>query len=573
MQKASLVAVAGLAAALVCAAMAGFGGVSHAQEAGDPAPAPKTSAALSATRTPADIVRHIDATLEAKWKEAEIRPSSAADDYEWFRRISIDVIGRAPSLDEVTAFMARDAKVRRAEEVERLFGSPEYARNFADFWQRALINTGGQEIRFGLRQFRNYLLESIQSNKRWDVMARELIAATGEVEVADPRTSSPAGYIVAFRNEVGNITGNVSRAFLGVEIQCVQCHDDKIGERWNQVDFQQLAAVFNYTTSNRKVNQRGEAGYNTFVIQDRAYRKADARAIRRIEERIKENPMAAERLEIARREPRAIGETAVISGANGAELRKNFAAWVTSPDNMLFARTAVNRMWAHYMKRGFVDPVDDFSSINAPTMPELLDYLAKDFAQTGFDLQRLSKIIISTRAYQLSSRYTRTGSNKDDNMFYSRAYIAQLSAEQLFDSLVATSGLDRAARRRGDGRGLAAIREALLRQFRFVVDDDEGKEKETFSGTVPQALLMLNSEFVNNAVAANPGGTLSEILRTRTTIADRVTGMYLAALTREPTITELRRMEDHIKAENGVTAAYEDVFWALVNSAEYLNNH
>jgi len=579
MRLSTFVSLSLLACATLCAGLAG-GGV-LAQDAGDapkpsskPAEAPKTEAPTpSPTRSPEDLVKHINTTLEAKWKEKGLVPSAAADDFEWFRRVSLDLIGRAPSLDEAVEFGELDAKTRRAKTIDRLMQSDEYARHFARFWSSALISTGGQEIRFGLRQLNNYLYESVKSNLRYDQMTRELLTATGEVNAADPRAASAGGYLVAFRNEVSNLTGNVSRAFLGVEIQCVQCHDDKIGERWNQIDFQQLAAVFNTTTSNRKVNNREDAGYNTWVINDRRYQKPDPRALRRLQERVRDNPMAAERLLIAAREPKALAVDTPFTGKTGEDLRKAFASWVTSPDNIRFSRTVVNRMWAHFMKRGFVEPVDDFSSINEPSMPELLDHLAKDFAATGFDLQRLTRIIISTRAYQLSSRLARTATNRDDNIYYSRAYIAQLSAEQLFDSLIATTGLDRSARRRGDARGIGIIREALLRQFRFVIDDDEGKEKETFSGTVPQALLMMNSEFVNNAIGANPGGTLSEILRSRESIADRVKGMYLAALTREPTIPELRRIEDHIKSEGGVTAAYEDVFWALVNSAEYLNNH
>jgi hypothetical protein len=598
---ASLLATTLFFGTAACAALALSASSAGAQDAPAPAPAPAPEKPADApadkpagddarTREPrkaetaerlpeSAVTEKINEMLAAKWKEKGLTPSEPASDLEWFRRVSIDMIGRSPNLEETEAFMASKIRAKRKETVDRLLETEDFAKNSARFWMKALISNGGMDQRIGDRMLTNYLRDAVGKNLPYNTMVKDILTAEGEANIRDRSESSPLGYFITFRNEVENITGNVSRAFLGVEIQCVQCHDDKLGERWNQNDFRQLAAVFAFTRSNRTTRDKGSTEYDTYDVRDQPVPKRRAGPVadkirKEAEDRIKkQNPEAAMRLGYREIDPKPPGSDKVIEGKDGLERRKAFAEWVTSNPNNWFARTAVNRVWANYLKRGFADPVDDFSSTNTPSYPELLDYIARDFVANGYDLKRLTRIIVNTRAYQLSSKAKK--GNKDDMMFYSRAYIDQLGAEPLLDSIISATSLDRAMGRLGDGRGLERLRDQLLRGFRFIFEDDEGKDKETFTGTIPQALLMMNGEFIDKAISGTtPGSALSNILKTTQKLDERVRLMYLAVLTREPDKKEMARMVASIVEEGGGSlAAYEDVFWALLNSAEFLNNH
>ncbi|NUQ35763.1 MAG: DUF1553 domain-containing protein, partial [Planctomycetaceae bacterium] len=287
------------------------------------------------------------------------------------------------------------------------------------------------------------------------------------------------------------------------------------------------------------------------------------------EEKAKENPEAMEKLAIAKATPKYLDGDEV-EAEDGAEARKKLAEWVTK-DNDWFARTTANRIWGHYMKRGFVEPVDDFSEININSNPELLAYVARDFASHGYDLRRLMRIILMTRAYQLSSDLS--ANNKDDLLYYSRAYVEQLSAVQVFGALASATGAEKAGSEKMSKDKLAKTKFALLRQFTTTFEDDEGKEIESFTGTIPQALMMMNGEFVTKVASAFPGGTLHTIFKTHKSPEDRIDAMYLAALCRKPLSTERSKMLNYLNGENSTVAAYEDIFWALLNSAEFLNNH
>ncbi len=576
MRPTTVATIASFAASLACAvaAISFTPSGATAQGTGTIRGKPINTEVEPTVAKPAEVSRKIDKVLSAAWDSKGLMPALPADDLEWFRRITIDLVGRAPRLIETEAFLASDAKTRRAETLDSLLKSREHAAHFGELWGKALIQNGGAQFTLGRRQFVNFLIESVASNKPWDQVAREILTATENVPIRDPSAASPTGYWLAFNNQTPNIAGNISRGFLGVQIQCVQCHDDMIGEPWSQSDFRAFASAISRTRTGRVVNDRNSADYNIYQITDQRYRPAARAAVNRAAARAANNPALEERLAIAATAPRALAEDDVLEGSNGLELRTELANWITAADNPWFARATVNRIWGHMMKRGIIDPIDDFSSLNQPSVDGLLEMLAEDFVASGFDLRRLIRIITSTTAYQLSSRISPTASNSgEDRLLYSRHFLRQLTAEELFDSLVAVSGLDRITQRAGDRREVSVIREVLLRNFRSVTDDDEMKEKETFTGTIPQALLMMNSNLLAGASSVNPGGTLSDIVRTRSTPAERVKAMYLAVLTREPTASELTNMTQYITDENGTTAAYEDLMWALLNSAEFLNHH
>ena len=514
-----------------------------------------------------DVVIKIDAMIEEKWKEKKLTPAKPASDSEWFRRVSIDTIGRAPSLDETTAFLANKSPSRRTETLKALLDSEEYAQNQGRLWRKALIGSS-DEKKPGLYQLEAWLADAAASNMPYDKMTTALIAATGEMDSLDPTDAAAVAYLTTFENEINSIAGNVSRAFLGVEIQCAQCHDHFF-EHWKQADYQGFAAIFRTTRTTRASNDPQNDRFRVFVIDDDEVEAPGPRRKKRMEERAKQDPKVKERVDLMSHDPKTL-DGPVLEGETGLDLREKLAAWMTAKDNPFFARTAVNRVWAHYLKRGFAEPVDDFSTLNTPSNPELLAYLTKDFIESGYDLKRLTRIILGTRAYQLSS--VTSANNANDVLWYSRGYVRQLSAEELLGSFMAATQVEKTLERAKLGEP-QKIKRYLLRQFTTIFEDDEGKELESFTGTIPQALVMMNGDFMSAATAANPGGTLLDVLKDYKTADERVRALYLAAFSREPSANESRTFTKYIADEGGVVAAYEDVFWALCNSAEFLNNH
>ena len=595
-------------AAALCTVLALDSQASDAQE--KPAPAAgKTEATKPAAPEAEDVgvvVAKIDEALSAAWEKRGVKPSEQASDDEWLRRIYIDTIGRAPTREEATAFYASDLKNKRELKIDALLASEDHAKHMGEFWLKAISGFNIGTRRQGVQQLYGYLIDVMAENKPYDEWVTEILTATGELELiranqinreasrrrnqregmTDPmgelterlrENGSPLGFMIAFGQENANLTGNVSRALLGIEIQCAQCHDH-MTEHWKQKEFQQLAASFR-STSARPKSREEQYIYVVNDSRDFTITEAQFEAFmkRRAERRARANGTEPVEIDTATLEEQRGLRTAVptaldgtkIEGKTGLELRKSLAEWITAEENELFSRTAVNRMWGHYLKRGFVDPVDDFNSITEEfnEFPELLEYLAKDFADSGFDLRRLQKIILSSRAYNLSSKHNKT--NENDLTMYSRAYITQLSATEVFDSLMAATGVLNSS----DVRERLAVIKARIELVRSVStesDDDESRTTESFTGTIPQALEMMNGPL---DPSASKGSTLGDILRDESDADARLTQMYLAALSREPSKKELKDMGKYIKEEGGVVAAYEDVFWALLNSAEFMTNH
>jgi hypothetical protein len=252
----------------------------------------------------------------------------------------------------------------------------------------------------------------------------------------------------------------------------------------------------------------------------------------------------------------------------GVSPRVPLAEWVTARDNPFFARTAVNRVWGLLFGRGIVDPVDDFNNDNPPSHPELLDDVARDFADAGFDLKFLIRAIGRTRAYQRTS--ARTDASQDDPRLFARMAVKGLTGEQLYDSLALVTGTQQRAGGRGRGPNRGNARDQFLTQFALT-----GKPSEPET-SIPQALTLMNGRFVNDATTLDTSPTLQAVGETPgLTTAGRIEALYVATLGRKPTPTEADRLQDYV-AEAGSerrTERLADVFWTLLNSAEFRLNH
>jgi hypothetical protein len=261
----------------------------------------------------------------------------------------------------------------------------------------------------------------------------------------------------------------------------------------------------------------------------------------------------------------------------GEARRLTFAKYLTSPDNLQFAKMQVNRMWAHFFGAGIVNPVDDFNAKNKATHPELLEELAKDFVKRKFDTHWLIQAIATSDAYQLTSRSTSKERDPQTEKWFAIQRVRSLSPEQILRSLMEATDLGqamaRASRRPGaGGNDRERMLFGLLTQFRSNFGDDEGNEIVDFAGTIPSALLMMNSSVVGQATTAQRASALGEMLSKHPTPEARIKAVYLSVLTRQPSDKELSRWKAHV-TKSGTTGGYEDLIWTLLNTSEFLFNH
>ena len=246
---------------------------------------------------------------------------------------------------------------------------------------------------------------------------------------------------------------------------------------------------------------------------------------------------------------------------------------MTAPTNPYFSKAIVNRIWKHFMGRGFVEPIDGFGDENRPTNPALLEWLAEDFVIHGYDLQRLMRTILNSKTYQRSSETNK--SNKDDDIYYSHAYMKPLSAEQFFYSMLQATGFERLQKRKDPGQ-VDSMKREHLRRFLFLLDNGEMEEIEAFNGTVPQALMMINGSLVNDSADYKESGTfVNYVLDNWRNTNERVEFMYLSVLSRKPTAKEQTYFQRYLDRSlyRDKYLAYEDLYWVLLNSAEFSLNH
>jgi hypothetical protein len=270
----------------------------------------------------------------------------------------------------------------------------------------------------------------------------------------------------------------------------------------------------------------------------------------------------------------------------GEARRITFAKYLTSKDNLQFAKMAVNRMWAHFFGGGIVNPVDDFNAKNKASHPELLEALAKEFVAQGFDNHWLIRAIANSAAYQQTSKVAGKERDLSAEKYFAVARTRALSPEQILRSFLEGTdamqgpGARMIQARARDPKNAPTARMTqerqlfgLLTQFRSNFGDDEGNEVVDFAGTIPSALLMMNSPLVGGATSAQRFSALGELLAKHPTPEARIRAIYVSVLTRPPTAKELSRWKAHAAKSPNAPTAYEDLMWTLVNTSEFLFNH
>jgi hypothetical protein len=508
---------------------------------------------------------YIDEHIFAKLKAFRINPSRQCTDTEFIRRAYLDLLGLLPSSDEARAFVADQSPNKRIALVDYLLTRPE----FADFWALKWADLLRLEQRAldtkGVAAFHRWIRQSIADNKPLDVFVRELTASKGST-YANP----PTNYYRANRDPVMRAEAT-AQLFLGTRLQCAQCHNHPF-DRWTQDDYYSWAAVFSridykiLENRRRDNNDKHEFIGEQIVFESREGSVKDPRT----------NKPAAARL---------LGTSDSKFPESEGRL-DHLANWLTSPENPLFAKSQVNRIWFNLMGRGIVDPIDDFRATNPPSHPALLDALAADFVDHRFDVRHMIRLIMTSKAYGLSSQPN--DSNLDDEINYSRVLPRRLTAEQLLDAHHQVTGVPTAFNGYPEGTRASQVAGVIQPERRRSQQRNTSSDKFLTVFGRPQRLLTCECErssetTMNQAFQLISGPQISQLLRNENnrltallssnqSSSAIVTELYWTALSRPPTSIELSEMLEYLgkyKSDDR-RKGLEDITWALLNAKEFV---
>lgn len=513
--------------------------------------------ALSCTKVPPSTparqvpasTKHLDRHIDAVLKREGIQPSKQSKDAEFLRRVHLDLTGKIPLPEEVTDFIGAGAPNKRAKKIERLLESEAYLAYWSDLWVTWLI--GRRSVNNNERvKLTEWVREALAANMPYNQFVSALISAEGVLE-----ENKATNYIQRYERAPVVLTSQSTRLFLGLPMQCAECHEHKT-EAWRQEDFYGIAAFFTGINIKRKKITMENA---------EEARMMDYRMINEEEGAIWAADLKASI------PPRFLDGTEYKGPLR--EKRVALAQWMTGKTNPYFSKAIVNRIWKHFMGRAFVEPLDGFGEENQPTNPQLLAWMAADFVSHGYDMQHLMRTILNSEAYQRTSETNK--SNKDDELYYSHAYVRPLSAEQFFHSMLQATGFERLQKRRNRGQ-LEAMKQQHLNRFLFLLNNGEMEEIEAFNGTVPQALMMINGSLVNDSASHKTRGSfIHYVLENWREPMERLEYIYLTVLSRPPTAKEKTYFQRYLERSlyRNKNLAYEDLYWVLLNSAEFSLNH
>jgi hypothetical protein len=531
-----------------------------------------------------EMVSTINKLSEAKWKENKIVPSRYADDYEFIRRASLDIIGRVAKPEEIREFLKDPKETRRSKLINRLLESDEYPRHWAGLWANWLLSRAGV---FGRGPYHEWLAtwleDQFSQNKAYSSIVKSLITATGDNNDTD-KGGAAVNFILAHvgenvppahRAEEGYfqlvpLTSRITRLFLGTQVQCAQCHDHPFYSNIKQEHFWGVNAFLRQVKPSfvRAPQMDRRMMFNKLSLQDDENVAKSSLVF--YEKR--NGVILTARPEFLPSDEERHG-AALPPGVQGIGRREKLAEFII--DHPQFPKAIVNRMWGVFFGRGFVNPIDDFNDQNQPSNPELLEELAARFKHYNYDCKRLIRWICNSNPYNLSYVANRTNDKPEQEALFSRMILKAMSPEQLFESIVTAAKLEAAESKAGKKVLKDQWFNALISNF----GDDEGNEVN-FNGTVVQALMMMNGKDINDAISRKDG-SVALAIRNRTEKA-AIHELYLTALNRPPTDREYRTILQQFRLLDprvgrvdyvNPNRRYEDLFWALLNSNEFILNH
>ena len=501
----------------------------------------------------------VDDAVFANLRELGIPPSPICDDATFLRRVSFDIAGRLSTDDERTNFFSSQEANKRELLIDALLRSSEYADYFANKWTAMLKNRrdDASDITSNFA-FHAWVRDSLLANKPYDQMVRELLAATGTV-IANP----PVVWYKRVKEPKQQVE-DVAQLFLGVRMQCAQCHHHPF-ERWSQDDYYSFSAFF--TQVGRKPTAtRGE----DMIFHKRGMAVAT---------NIKSGQVL---------KPAALGD-AMPAIAPDEDPRLKLADWMSSPSNPYFAKAVVNRYWKHFFRRGLVEPEDDMRETNPPSNPELLAALEQHFIASGFDLKSLVKAITASNAYQLSSIPNQV--NIADQQNYSRYYPRRHQAEVFLDAIDDLTGSRTEFPNLPSGTRAIALPDnsynngsAFLKVFGRPENESVCECERVQSSSLAQSLHLINAKDMKSKLATS-NGRADRLAKSDRSVEEKIRELYSVAFSREPREDELKTGIDFLAEprldgsgkpldpQKANQESLQDLIWALINTKEFLFNH
>ena len=489
-------------------------------------------------------VSYVDQKVAAKLKKLRIAPSGLCSDEVFLRRVYLDVVGFTPTNEEHDRFLASTEPDKRAKLVDELLAKKEFSEIWVGKWAELLqVRTDANKniSQKAMFLYYNWLVEKLSKNMPMDEMVQELLGANGGT------FKNPATQFYQTTTDTLALTENVAQVFMGIRVQCAQCHNHPF-DRWTQNDYYGFAAFFS------QIGRKQGEDYRETIVFNSGGGEVN-------------HPVGG-----AVMKPKFLGgDTPDLAGKDRRVL---LAKWLASPQNPWFAASFANRVWAHFMGAGIVEPVDDFRVSNPPSNPELLDELSKRFTASKYDLKQLVRDICNSRTYQRTTQ--RNESNATDERNFAHATVRRIKAENLLDTISWVTetkdkfqGLPLGARavQIADGGSTTYFLTTFGRATRETVCSCEVKMEPTLS----QALHLLNGDTSNAKI--QQGGLIPKLMTTKKFPEERLIDLYIRCLGRKPSKEELEKLLPALGEGADQSQALSDIFWALLNSREFLFNH
>jgi hypothetical protein len=503
----------------------------------------------------------LDNLIADELKQDHLKAAPRIGDDEFVRRVYLDLTGKLPLPADLREFAANTDSHKRARLIDKLLASEDYGKHWMRYWRDVItIKLSDRRVLAMIPSLQLWLEREFAANTPWDKLAKQMLTAKGEIRVAEPSADEGVNFFLLAHNgddQTEERASETARVFLGIQIGCAQCHDHPF-DAWKQEQFHELAAYFSkvrYAVSG--LNKPPNLVANLASVPGGRHRMPD-----------KDDPKKGTLME-----PKFLdGSTPAASVfVTDAERRQQLADAIAGPQDFWFAAAFVNRIWGELMGQAFSMPVDDLGPGRPVVMPNVLIRLSASFKGSQYDIKGLIRLICNSETYQQTLR---PGESADTHVHFAGSAPTRLKAETLWDSLVSVLGQMGPGPRpkalnnpKAAMRPNAALELTFLQEFRF----DPSLKPDEVEGSIPQALILMNNPAIQEKVRATGSNVLARILESNPQDAAAVKAVYLRTLARKPSDKESDKALAYIRKVGKRPEAFEDLLWALLNSAEFLS--